>query len=108
MTTAITVKQGDYGVDAIISITVTDPDGIITTLSGKTLRLLVWEDGKQSNPVLDVACVFDSLMTCHYVPAIGDLLLPPGLSYRWELELDGTSRLSSVDAAFIVKPSPIH
>ena len=102
----ITVKQGDYGPDATLAFTLTDPNSVITSLSGKTISLLVFND--PANPIINAACVFDSGMNFHYVPLVTDYI-SPGI-YTYEIEIDGiaSGRLSGVSGTFIIQSSPTH
>lgn len=102
----INVKQGDFGPDATLAFILTDPNGILTSLAGKTLVLNVW--GDPASPIISATCVFDGGMQCHYIPAQNDFL-DPGI-YQWELEIESVApgRLSGTTGKLIIWPSPIH
>jgi hypothetical protein len=102
----ITVNQGDYGPMDTLALTVTDPDEIITSLAGLTIRLIVWD--YPAVKVFDGLCVFDTDMTCHYIPIAADFAVP-GI-YKWKLELtDGTGRLSTIEGGrFVINPCATH
>ncbi len=105
--TIIKVKQGDNGTDAALAFTLTDPDGTITSLAGRSIYLLVFT--VPDSPVLNKACVFDTGMTFHYVPGTTDFSFAPGL-YSYEIEINGiaTGKLSGSTGTFIMQPSPVH
>ena len=105
----IIVKQGDYGPDATLAFTLTDPDNTITSLTGYTITLLVWQD--VTAPIINSVCVFDSGMTFHYVPTVNDFPAPGAAAqtYQYEIEFGKVGgRLSTVTGTLIIKPSPTH
>jgi len=100
----IKINQNDYGPSATLSFRVTDR--IITSLAGYNIWLLVW-GSDVLQPIVNGACVFDSGMTCHYVPAKTDFTTSG--NYLCELEFDGVGdRLSTIPMPLQVSPSPTH
>ena len=105
MATTITVNQGDYGSDATLAFTLTDPDATIMTLSGYSIYLLVYSD--PANPIINGTCVFDSGLTFHYVPVLADFAKDG--NYKYEIEIDKLAgRLSGTSGNFVIQASPTH
>ena len=90
--TSLTATVGDYGADSTLAFTLSDPDGTITSLSGRTITLVVFED--PAHPLFSGVCTFDTGMRFHYVPLITDYSASGQYDYRINITGIATGKLT--------------
>ena len=98
--TSLTATVGDYGADATLAFTLTDPDGTFTSLAARTINLVVFID--PAHPLFTGTCTFDTGMRFHYVPLITDYSQAGQYEYRINISGIATGKLTGSIGHFTI------